>query len=69
MKKNSSLNYTDLADKLQQRNKDIFTQPLPPNEVLNLAKSVHKGSYSYQCPPKHPEYNAICNKEVCKSCQ
>ena len=67
MKKNSNLNYTDLQDLMLQRNKEIFTTPLPTNEVSSLAKSVHKGSYSYQCPPKHPEFNAICNKEVCKT--
>ena len=28
---------------------------------------MHKGGYEFQCPPKHPEYNPICNKELCKT--
>ena len=31
-----------------------------------MCKSVHKGSYDYQCPPKHPELQPICNKELCQ---
>jgi hypothetical protein len=27
---------------------------------------VHKGNYDYQCPPKHPELQPICNKELCQ---
>ena len=67
MKKNPGLNYSDLLTIMQERNKDIFTAPLPPNEVMTLAKSIHKSGYSYQCPPKHPEYSPICNKDVCKT--
>jgi len=49
------------------RNNQIFTEPLPSTEVIALAKSVSKGGYTFQCPPKHPEYQAICNKDLCKT--
>mgnify|MGYP005684786611 FL=1 len=26
-----------------------------------------KGGYTFQCPPKHPEYQPICNKDLCKT--
>jgi hypothetical protein len=49
------------------RNNQIFTKPLPASEVIALAKSVSKGGYTFQCPPKHPEYQPICNKDLCKT--
>ena len=66
MKKNNTLNVQQIDEVAQQRNNQIFTKPLSRNEVTQLAKSVHKGGYQFQCPPKHPEYNPICNKELCK---
>jgi hypothetical protein len=66
MKKNAGLNYSDLLTIMQDRNKEIFNNPLPQNEVATLSKSIHKSGYSYQCPPKHPEYSPICNKDLCK---
>tara|TARA_R110002020_G_scaffold448093_1_gene660769 strand:- start:2148 stop:3722 length:1575 start_codon:yes stop_codon:yes gene_type:complete len=67
MKKNSTLTVQNLEEVGKERNRQIFNKPLDNNEVIQLAKSVHKGGYQFQCPPKHPEYNPICNKELCKS--
>jgi|TARA_E500000318_G_scaffold109540_2_gene122741 hypothetical protein len=67
MKKNVGLTLQALEDLAQQRNLNIFSTPLSKNEVSQLTKSVHKGGYEFQCPPKHPEYNPICNKELCKT--
>ena len=67
MKKNSTLSVQQLEETAQERNVQIFTTPLGKNEVSQLAKSVHKGGYEFQCPPKHPEYGPICNKELCKT--
>ena len=67
MKKNSTLTVQQLEETAQERNVQIFTTPLGKNEVSQLAKSVHKGGYEFQCPPKHPEYSPICNKELCKT--
>ena len=67
MKKNSTLTLQQLEEIAQHRNTNIFTKPLSKNEVSQLTKSVHKGGYEFQCPPKHPEYNPICNKELCKT--
>ena len=67
MKKNSTLTVQQLEESALTRNTQIFAKPLPRTEVVQLAKSVHKGGYQFQCPPKHPEYNPICNKELCKS--
>lgn len=65
-KKNPSLNVQQIQDIGIQRNSQIFNKPLGQNEVINLCKSVHKGNYDYQCPPKHPELQPICNKELCQ---
>jgi hypothetical protein len=67
MKKNNTLSTQQIEDIALQRNNQIFTQPLPRTEVVQLSKSVHKGGYQFQCPPKHPEYGPICNKELCKT--
>jgi len=67
MKKNSTLSVQQLEETAQERNVQIFTTPLGKSEVSQLAKSVHKGGYEFQCPPKHPEYGPICNKELCKT--
>ena len=32
-----------------------------------MVKSIHKEGYGFQCPPKHIEYQVICNKELCKT--
>ena len=53
MKKNNTLNIQQIDEVAQQRNNQIFTKPLSRNEVTQLAKSVHKGGYQFQCPPKH----------------
>ena len=66
MKKNNANTMQTLEEIAQSRNTQIFHNPLPRNEVTQLTKSVHKSSYDYQCPPKHPEYAPICNKELCK---
>tara|TARA_Y100000004_G_scaffold194277_1_gene258497 strand:- start:184 stop:1320 length:1137 start_codon:yes stop_codon:yes gene_type:complete len=66
MKKNNANTVAELEDKAHSRNSQIFHNPLPRNEVTQLAKSVHKSNYDFQCPPKHPEYAPICNKELCK---
>tara|TARA_R100000278_G_scaffold115200_2_gene93985 strand:+ start:3838 stop:5418 length:1581 start_codon:yes stop_codon:yes gene_type:complete len=67
LKKDSSLSVQQLENIAINRNNQIFTKPLPASEVIALAKSVSKGSYQFQCPPKHPEYQPICNKDLCKS--
>tara|TARA_A100001391_G_scaffold6115_1_gene3887 strand:- start:1943 stop:3517 length:1575 start_codon:yes stop_codon:yes gene_type:complete len=67
MKKNAALTVQNLEDIAQDRNRQIFVTPLPQNEVSSLARSVMKGGYTFQCPPKHPEYQSICNKDLCKS--
>ena len=67
MKKTTSLSMQQIEEIAQQRNLAIFTKPLERNEVSALAKSVHKSSYEFQCPPKHPELQPICNKDLCKS--
>jgi len=67
MKKNSTLSVQQLEDLAQKRNRQVFSKPLGQSEVSQLTKSVHKGGYQFQCPPKHPEYNQICNKELCKT--
>tara|TARA_R110000787_G_scaffold133719_1_gene246147 strand:+ start:4335 stop:5915 length:1581 start_codon:yes stop_codon:yes gene_type:complete len=67
MKKNNALTVQQIEDMAQQRNSSIFTTPLGRNEVSSLAKSVHKSGYEFQCPPKHPEFQPICNKDLCKT--
>ena len=67
MKKNAGLTYNDLVSRVSVRNNEIFTKPLPKTEVEDVSKYVHKVGYNYQCPPKHIEYQPICNKEVCKN--
>ena len=67
MKKNSTLAVKNLEEIGLNRNSEIFSNPLPRNEVSSLCKSVHKQGYEFQCPPKHPEFGPICNKELCKS--
>lgn len=66
MKKNNAHTVQVLEEIAHSRNAQIFHNPLPRNEVTQLSKSVHKSSYDFQCPPKHPEYMPICNKELCK---
>lgn len=66
MKKNNRLSTQQLEDIALARNTQVFTTPLSRQEVSNLAKSVHKQGYEFQCPPKHPEFSPICNKELCK---
>ena len=66
MKKNNANTVAELEEIGHNRNSQIFHNPLPRNEVTQLAKSVHKSNYDFQCPPKHPEYAPICNKELCK---
>ena len=67
MKKNNSLTVQQIDDLAQDRNQQIFNKPLDRQEVSSLAKSVHKQGYEFQCPPKHPEYQPICNKDLCKT--
>ena len=67
MKKNGTLSVQQLEEIAQKRNIQIFSNPLDNTEVSQLAKSVFKGGYQFQCPPKHPEYGPICNKELCKT--
>jgi hypothetical protein len=52
---------------MQERNRTIFHSPLPATEVQQITKSIHKEGYGYQCPPKHNEYQPICNYEICKT--
>lgn len=66
-KKDQSLSVQQLEQIAINRNNQIFTKPLPASEVIALAKSVSKGGYTFQCPPKHPEYQPICNKDLCKT--
>ena len=66
-KKDSSLSVQQLEQIAIARNTQIFAKPLPTSEVIALAKSVSKGGYQFQCPPKHPEYQPICNKDLCKT--
>ena len=66
-KKDASLSVQQLEQIALARNNQIFSQPLSSNEVIALAKSVSKGGYTFQCPPKHPEYQPICNKDLCKT--
>ena len=66
MKKNQGLSLQQIEEVAFERNSQIFTKPLGQNEVTNLCKSVHKQGYEFQCPPKHPEYSPICNKDLCK---
>lgn len=66
-KKNETISVEELQATAIQRNKEVFTRPLPNNEVINLAKSIMKGQYFYKCPPKHNELMPICNKELCKN--
>ena len=67
MKKNQGLSLQQIEEVAFERNSQIFTKPLGQNEVTNLCKSVHKQGYEFQCPPKHPEFQPICNKELCKT--
>ena len=67
MRKSPGINYSDLDVIMQDRNKNIFTNPLPNTEVSQIAKSIHKDGYGYQCPPKHTEYAPICNYDICKT--
>ena len=67
MKKRVGINYVELDKIMQERNKKIFTKPLPSTEVSQMTKGIHKEGYGYQCPPKHNEYQAICNYELCKT--
>jgi hypothetical protein len=67
MKKNNALTVQQIEDIAQNRNQQIFNKPLDRQEVSSLAKSVHKQGYEFQCPPKHPEYQPICNKDLCKT--
>tara|TARA_R100001015_G_C4634496_1_gene201109 strand:- start:1591 stop:3153 length:1563 start_codon:yes stop_codon:yes gene_type:complete len=67
MKKTPGINYSDLDVVMQNRNKNIFTNPLPESEVSQMCKTIHKEGYNYQCPPKHTEFAPICNYEVCKT--
>ncbi len=67
MKKNSTLAVKNLEEIGLARNSEIFSTPLPRNEVSSLCKSVHKQGYEFQCPPKHAEFQPICNKELCKN--
>jgi len=66
-KKNETISVEELQAVAIQRNKEVFTRPLPTNEVMTLAKSIMKGQYFYKCPPKHNELQSICNKELCKN--
>ena len=66
-KKDQSLSVQQLEQIALSRNAQIFRKPLPTGEVVALAKSVSKGGYQFQCPPKHPEYQPICNKDLCKT--
>ena len=67
MKKSQGINYSDLNVIMQQRNKQIFSKPLPETEVSQMTKTIHKEGYGFQCPPKHSEFAPICNYEVCKT--
>jgi len=67
MKKNQGLTIQQVEEKAFDRNRQVFTKPLGQNEVVNLCKSVHKQGYEFQCPPKHPEFQPICNRELCKT--
>ena len=67
MKKTNSLTVKNLEEIGHTRNAEIFATPLPRGEVSSLCKSVHKQGYEFQCPPKHPEFQPICNKELCKT--
>jgi len=67
MKKNNALTIQQIEETAQDRNSTIFKTPLDRNEVISLAKSVHKSGYQFQCPPKHPEFQPICNKDLCKT--
>jgi hypothetical protein len=67
MKKNKAMTIQNLESVGQQRNREIFSKPLGQQEVAALARSVMKGGYTFQCPPKHPEYQPICNKDLCKT--
>lgn len=66
-KKDASLSMQNLEQIAMSRNNQVFTKPLPSSEVIALAKSVARGGYTFQCPPKHPEYQPICNKDLCKT--
>jgi hypothetical protein len=65
IKKNPLISLDSLIELGKNRNREIFTKPLPDVEVERTAKSVKKGGYFYLCPPKHAEMQSICNKEVC----
>ena len=67
MRKRPGINYVDLEQIMQERNRTIFHSPLPATEVQQITKSIHKEGYGYQCPPKHNEYQPICNYEICKT--
>ena len=67
IKKQPSISLRDLETLILQRNIKIFTKPLPEQEVRTMVKSIHKEGYGFQCPPKHIEYQVICNKELCKT--
>ena len=67
IKKKPSIALPDLEALMLQRNHSIFVKPLPEQEVRTMTKSIHKEGYSFQCPPKHLEYQPICNKELCKT--
>lgn len=66
-KKDPAISVQQLEQIGLNRNNQIFSTPLPSSEVIALAKSVSKGGYTFQCPPKHPEYQPICNKDLCKT--
>ena len=66
MKKNTTHSVQSIEEIAQSRNTQIFHNPLPRAEVTQLAKSVHKGTYDFRCPPKSPELMPLCNKDLCK---
>ena len=65
-KTDNSLNLKDLIELAEKRNVECFANPLDPKEAANVARSVHKNSYQYKCPPKLNAITPICNKDLCK---
>ena len=48
MRKRPGINYVDLEQIMQERNRTIFHTPLPATEVQQITKSIHKEGYGYQ---------------------
>ena len=65
-KTENAMRINDLIEVAMTRNEQAFASPLDRREVENVARSVHKNSYMYKCPPKLNAITPLCNKDLCK---